>query len=196
MRVRVPCLRLEVLDNPIVFFGEFLALALHCNVWCPTYYASDIRHSMVNPLDWPQVRAPKLDRGGSMKKILICGMLLGLLTGVGVAQRGRTMGNVGPTARSAPNVGVAPSARTIGPNTGIAPNARTVGPNAGIAANARIAPNATTVGPNATTVNPNAVKIGPNATTVAPHAKTVPDSAVTPSAKTVAPDARVAPQQY
>src|ERR1700692_3855016 len=92
-----------------------------------------------------------------MKKAILCGMLLGLLTGMWFAQRGggRPAGNTGGDVRS-PNVGmpahattlpdtrrVAPDARNTGSSVGVGTNAKTVGPDAGGKTNSK------TVGPNA-----------------------------------------------
>ena len=64
-----------------------------------------------------------------MKKILICGMLLGLLSTLSFAQRGRATGGVGPTvgmSNTAPMAHTMPNAVPV-PHQGISPNA--VGPN-------------------------------------------------------------------
>jgi hypothetical protein len=55
-----------------------------------------------------------------MKKLILTGMLLGLLTGVGFAQRGRPAGPVSPTAR--PDVDMS-ARRTAGasPTAGVSP---------------------------------------------------------------------------
>lgn len=96
-----------------------------------------------------------------MKKLLITGMLLGLLTGVGVAQRGRPAGPVSPTARPDVSLG---AGRTAGVSPTLAPN-RTTTVNRGVSPT--VAPikdptiGATATGaPNATTVNRN---VGPTA---------------------------------
>src|ERR1017187_1542848 len=103
-----------------------------------------------------------------MKKLILCGILLSLLTGMCFAQRGgaRSMGTVGPNVRMAPNVGMAPDARPL-------PNARNVGPNAGTAG-LNIGP-----GTHAKTVGPNA-RPSTNAKTVAPEATTAPDAGPNP----------------
>ena len=109
-----------------------------------------------------------------MKKVLICGMLLGLLASVGVAQRGRA-GSVGPTVRTMPA-----AARPM-------PNAITI-PHGGIAPTARVAPNARTSG-SATAVAPTTVS--PSAKTkVAPNARTGAAETTAPTARTVGPDAQ------
>ena len=112
-----------------------------------------------------------------MKKVLVCGMLLGLLTSVSFAQRGRAVGGVGQGART-PNVGpVSPNAR-MSPNAigvehdGVLPNATTTGKNP-----KPLTPNATT-DPTAKTVDPAAKTVGPNSET------TVPDRVITPDAHT------------
>jgi len=120
-----------------------------------------------------------------MKKVILCGMLLGLLTGAGFAQRGARAG--------APNMGsVGPSVRTVGPAAMIAPN-MTIGPSAGV----HVAPNAVTgvstrpVGPNATTAAPNAQTVDRNAGKFAPNARTTPDAVpVGPHAGVSRPDAQ------
>lgn len=58
-----------------------------------------------------------------MKKLIIVGMLLGLLTGVGVAQRGRAGGAVSPVARPDVSLG---AHRTLGVSPTLAPNRTTV----------------------------------------------------------------------
>src|SRR5664280_1337645 len=81
-----------------------------------------------------------------MKKVILCGMLLGLLTGMCFAQRGgaRSMGTVGPNVRMAPDARPLPNARNVGPNAGTAglnigpgTHAKTVGPNDRPSANAK-----------------------------------------------------------
>src|SRR5580704_3329658 len=124
-----------------------------------------IAGSTRSELDWPQ--ATTTSRRTSMKKILICGMMLGLMTGVGFAQRGRAAGGVGPTA----GMPSAPIGRT-------APNAVTAVPRAP-------APNAVSGPSNVKTVTPNA--------TGADAAKTVaPNANSSDNAKTVAPNSKSA----
>ncbi len=110
-----------------------------------------------------------------MKKLLICGALLGLLTSVCVAQRGR----VGPTPGTAPPMArIGPNAVSMSPSAPISPTAVSHG---GVAPNA--GPRANPVG--TTTVAPNAK------TAVAPNARTgVAAEPVAPDARTVAPDAQ------
>lgn len=129
-----------------------------------------------------------------MKRILICGVVLGLMTGVGFAQRGRAVGGVGPAVG-----GVGPSARmpANAPVVRTTPNAVTnthgsVRPNAiSGSANAKtVKPNATS-GANATAVAPNAG----NATSVSPNADTVPDRAINPDAQGISDHTRLTPNQ-
>src|SRR5215469_9017148 len=108
-----------------------------------------------------------------MKKLLICGMLLGLLTSLSYAQRGRAVGGHGvgtvgarmPNADPvSPHAGMNPSAIGIA-HGGVLPNARTAGETPRtIAPNATINPKARTVGPNSVTTPPNKVNL-PNAHT-------------------------------
>ena len=118
-----------------------------------------------------------------MKKVLMCGMMLGLLTAVGFAQRGgrASMGGVGPTARIS-NPGVMPNISAhggIAPNAGAAPNARTsIGsPNVAMPSTVGARPSATTVGPMTTLGTPNA------RTGVAPNAKTGTATTTDPNAR-------------
>jgi hypothetical protein len=90
-----------------------------------------------------------------MKKVLLVGMLLGLMSGVGFAQRGRAGGAVSPTAR--PDVDMT-ARRTLGASPTMVPNRTTV--NRGVSPT--LAPikdpavtRSATIGPNATTVNRN-----------------------------------------
>lgn len=105
-----------------------------------------------------------------MKKVLVCGMLLGLLTSVSFAQRGRTMGGFGPTAR-----GPSPTATTP-PMTAHSPDSVIPG---SVLSNTTHAPTATTVGkdPNArpnATFSPTAVPGQPN-TARPTNGSTLPD---------------------
>jgi hypothetical protein len=112
-----------------------------------------------------------------MKKLLICGMLLGLLTTVSYAQRGRAVGGIGTTGARLPNAG------TVSPHVGITPNA--VGmPHGGVLPNATTTTSKTTrtVTPNATS-NPAARTVGPNTvTTPPPTTVTMPNAHTGPSA--------------
>lgn len=123
-----------------------------------------------------------------MKKLITCGMLLGLLSTVSFAQRGRAAAGVGPSAgmsnsapmaRSMPNAvttshqGVAPSA--------VAPNhrAKTVAPNAASTPNAK---GTTTVAPNAKSAT-------------APDARSVHNRVMVPDADGLGTQPRINPNQ-
>ncbi len=140
-----------------------------------------------------------------MRKLIVCGMLLGLLSTVSVAQRGRATGGAGPTVRM-PNAApmsqpMSPVART--PNAaatshdGIAPDAvsgsthsKTVSPNAqsntSASATQAVSPNADSRAKASApqNVNPNATNGSgaPAARTVDPNATTVPDRVTVPDA--------------
>jgi hypothetical protein len=147
-----------------------------------------------------------------MKKILICGMMLGLMTGVGFAQRGRAAGGVGPTAgmpsapigRTAPNA-VTAVPRAPAPNAVSGPsNVKTVTPNATgadaaktVAPNANSSDNAKTVAPNSNSAD-NAKTVAPNtgaSTSVSPNTNSVPDRAMNPDAQGVSDHSRITPNQ-
>jgi hypothetical protein len=102
-----------------------------------------------------------------MKKVLICGMLLGLLPGLAFAQRGRMVGGIGPSAWTA-NVG------PMTPNLGARPNAVSAGHDG-------VAPSATPVGSELKTVTPSATS-GPTASSVGANSKIVPDRIILPDA--------------
>jgi hypothetical protein len=122
-----------------------------------------------------------------MKRILICGVMLGLVSVASFAQRGRVAGGAGPTVRMPAS---APVARTM-PNAVTATHGSTA-PKA-IPATTNAKPQSPNVagGSAATTVTPNAG----NATTVAPHANTVPDRAINPDARGISDHTRVNPNQ-
>jgi len=91
-----------------------------------------------------------------IRKLIIGGMLLGLLPGVCFAQRASQ--HATPSATAAPNV------NTVAPNEPTAaPNAPTVPSNAN-----PVAPNQPTVAPNAPVVAPDSPTLVPDAPTVAP----------------------------
>jgi hypothetical protein len=120
-----------------------------------------------------------------MKKVLICGMLLGLLTSVSFAQRGRTVGSIGPAARGA---SIGPNIGPMGSNARINPSAINVGHDG-------IAPNARPVGAVTPTVSPNAGKSG-TTTSVGPNAgRHVPDQGVPPVSPTIRPNAGIGPER-
>lgn len=116
-----------------------------------------------------------------MKKIVICGMMLGLLTAVSWAQRGR------PVARGPISGGRIGS---VSPNVGMNPSAVSMS-HGGIAPNAATRPNAvTTTGKNPNTVKPNAT-MDPTASTVGSHTGAgTPDRVITPDAHSGPPPER------
>ncbi len=115
-----------------------------------------------------------------MKKVLICGMLLGLLPSLAFAQRGRAVGGMGPTAHM-PSVGSMPS------NVGIHPNAIGTGHDG-------IAPNSVPAGSASKTVSPNATtsKVPSSAGT---NPKTVPDRVIPADTGTMSPVTGVGPER-
>lgn len=117
-----------------------------------------------------------------MKKILICGMMLGLLTAVSWAQRGRTIGGGGITSGAR-----IPNAGAISPHAGMNPSAVSM-PHGGVFPSATTKPNAvTTTNKNPNTVKPNAT-FDPTASTVGSHAETsAPDRVILPDAHTGPP---------
>jgi hypothetical protein len=113
-----------------------------------------------------------------MKKLLICGMLLGLLTTLSVAQRGRAVGGVGPTAGVSNN---APMAHTM-------PNAVTTNHDS-------VAPNATNSRSHSKTVAPNATTSPNTKSTTPPDARNVPNRVMLPDADGLGTQPRVNPNQ-
>jgi hypothetical protein len=101
-----------------------------------------------------------------MKKVLLCGMLLGLLTSVSFAQRGRMIG-AGPTARMpTPSM---PATPIMHPNA--------VDSTHGMPANATVPANATTVDKNPNTNPSRPTAVGdPTAKTVSPDADRLPST--------------------
>ena len=96
-----------------------------------------------------------------MRKLLLGGMMFGLLTGVCFAQRG--------SQRAMPNARPGPTANTMAPNARtMAPSAKTVAARPGPTANT-VAPTANTVAPTAntaasrSTVKPPIMVVGPTA---------------------------------
>jgi hypothetical protein len=116
-----------------------------------------------------------------MKKVLILGMLLGLLPTLAFAQRGRVAGGMGSSARTS-NIGT-----TMSPNVGMRPNAVAPGHDG-------VAPNASTVGSHSKTVAPNATS-SQTAKTVGENPKTVPDKVMVPDARGVGADTGLGPNQ-
>ncbi|HKD84072.1 MAG TPA: hypothetical protein VKB58_04945 [Terriglobales bacterium] len=111
-----------------------------------------------------------------MKKLLICGMLLGLLTSVSYAQRGRSVGGIGTSGARVPNVG------PISPHAGVNPDSIGM-PHGGVLPNARTTSGKTskTTTPNATS-DPKAQTVGPHANTTSPTRGTLPNARIGPGA--------------
>src|SRR5664280_2956202 len=107
---------------------------------------------------------PSLRKQNSMRKLIVGGMLLGLLTGVCFAQR------AAPSARPAPSASpVTPSANPVTPSANpVTPNVNTVDPNAN------------TVDPNVNTVAPGTNTVGPTDMTQKPPIP--PNPGVSPNA--------------
>jgi len=129
-----------------------------------------------------------------MKKVILGGMLLGLLTGMCFAQRGgaRPMGNMGRNVEMGPHVGGFPAARPLPNARHVGPNAVNLGSNIGAGNHAKLGTGTPDVGPGpkARTIGPNA-PLGENSRTVSP------DAGVGPKARTIGSDvdtnSRVAP---
>jgi hypothetical protein len=115
-----------------------------------------------------------------MKKVLICGMLLGLLPCLAFAQRGRAVGSMGPSVHM-PSVGSMPS------NVGGHPNAVAIGHDG-------VAPNSVPIGSDSKTVTPNATtsKVPSD---VGTNPKTVPDRVIPPDTGTMNPVTGVGPER-
>src|SRR5664279_2274833 len=106
---------------------------------------------------------PSLRKQNGMRKLIVAGMMLGLLTGVCFAQR------AAPSARPAPSASpVAPSASPIPSASPAVPSASPATPSAN-----PVTPSANPVTPNVNTVDPNANTVDPNVNTVAPGTNTV-----------------------
>jgi hypothetical protein len=120
---------------------------------------------------------PSLRKQNGMRKLIVGGMLLGLLTGVCFAQR------AAPSARPAPSASpVAPSASPIPSASPAVPSASPVTPSAN-----PVTPNVNTVDPNANTVDPNVNTVAPGTNTVGPTDMTQkppipPNTVVSPDA--------------
>src|SRR5664280_1375240 len=113
---------------------------------------------------------PSLRKQNGMRKLIVGGMLLGLLTGVCFAQR------AAPSARPAPN------ANTVAPNASPVPSASPAIPSA-----SPVTPSASTADPNANTVDPNVNTVAPGTNTVGPTDMTQkppipPNTVVSPDA--------------
>ncbi len=129
-----------------------------------------------------------------MKKILICGMLLGFLTSSGFAQRRAVQPGALPSRGHAINAGSMGANVGVSPNVGMSPTAAT-GHN-GISPSAVASgTSAKNVGSSTTTVKPNAATMGatksvdPNAANGNASATAAPNAAGTNTAATVAPNA-------
>jgi hypothetical protein len=101
-----------------------------------------------------------LHKQNGIAKLIVGGMLLGLLPGVCFAQRA--------SQHATPSATTAPNANTVAPNEPtVAPNTPTVSPS-----EPTVAPNSPTIAPNGATVAPSAATAAPDAPTVAPDAPT------------------------
>ena len=127
---------------------------------------------------------PSLRQQNGIRKLIVGGMLLGLLTGVCFAQRAT------PSARPAPN------ANTVAPNASPVPSASPVAPSVSPATPSAspVAPNVNTVDPNVNTAAPDMNPVDPNVNTVAPGANPVgprdmPQKPPIPPNTEVTPDA-------
>jgi len=117
-----------------------------------------------------------------MKKVFVCGMLLGFLTTLSYAQRGHSIGGVGPMAR--------PRGADLGgihSTTGLNPNAK-INPNSVGIGHGGVTPNAIPMSTHSKTVSPDAAG-DPSVRTVHPNATTMPD------ARPVPPDAERVPDR-
>lgn len=119
-----------------------------------------------------------------MKKVLICGMLLGLLPSLAFAQRGRMAGGIGPSSRTTMPSTIGPMSSTARINSN--PGASTLG-------HGKVAPSTKPVG-SVTTVKPSTVN-GKTADSVGMTTKTVPDRDIPPDTGTVRPDSGVGPDR-
>jgi hypothetical protein len=99
---------------------------------------------------------PSFHKQNGIRKLIVGGMMLGLLTGVCFAQRAT------PSARPAPSASPVPSASPA------IPSASPVAPSA-----SPVTPNVNTVDPNVNTVGPDVNPVDPNVNTVAPSANPV-----------------------
>ena len=126
---------------------------------------------------------PSLRKQNGMRKLIVGGMLLGLLTGVCFAQRAAS------SARPAPN------ANTVAPNASPVASASPAIPSASPVPSASPAtPSPNPVTPNVNTVDPNANTVDPNVNTVAPGTNPVGSTDMTqkppiPPNTVVSPDA-------
>ena len=94
----------------------------------------------------------KIRKQNGLRKLIVGGMMLGLLTGVCFAQRATPSARPGPSASPMPSASpVAPSVSPVAPSASPMPSASPV------------APSANPVTPNVNTVDPN-VNTGPDIT--------------------------------
>lgn len=146
-----------------------------------------------------------------MRKVVLCGMLLGLLTGMCFAQRGmgRPMGvagnaRIGPAAaRPFPNVtgigsnvghpgavGIGTPAKTVPSNVGIGTNPKSISPDSvrSIEPDGAVGSNPKSIRPDAT-VGADPRSIRPDATLGTNPKSISPDAAVGDNPSGIAPDA-------
>jgi len=109
----------------------------------------------------------------NLNRILVCGMLLGLLTAVSFAQHQRIAGGGTMPGARLPNT--VHSGGTLG-----LPDTTTL--SKGSSTSGVFRPNATTT-PSAKTVDPNASTISPHAGTISPNASTTPEHVTIPDAR-------------
>lgn len=120
-----------------------------------------------------------------MKKVIFCGMLLGLLTGMCFAQRG-----IGHPMGAAGNARIGPAAARPFPNvTGIGSNVGHAG-DMGVRTPAKTVPSPSSVdmGSSPKTVRPGAAD-GASPSGIAPDGTRAPGAAASTSPNGVAPDA-------
>jgi hypothetical protein len=133
---------------------------------------------------------PSLRKQNGIRKLIVGGMMLGLLTGVCFAQRAASSARPAPNANTvAPNASPVPSASPAIPSASPVPSASpaTPSPNS-------VTPSANPVTPNVNTADPNANTVDPNMNTVAPGTNTVGPTDMTqkppiPPNTVVSPDA-------
>ena len=113
-----------------------------------------------------------------MKKILICIMAAGLMSGFSFAQRARTMGP-GPAAR-------APGMQPASPNFHMGANS--------VTGHDGVLPSAVPAGTRAKTTTPNATT-GDKTKTVAPNANPTSDRVILPDAQGASDHTRINPNQ-
>jgi hypothetical protein len=112
---------------------------------------------------------PSLRKQNGMRKLIVAGMMLGLLTGVCFAQRAAPSARPAPSASPvAPSASPIPSASPAVPSANPVPSASPATPSANT-----VTPSANPVTPNVNTVDPNANTVDPNVNTVAPGTNTV-----------------------